>query len=330
MIRILIYDIAAAYGGAKKVLDEFYEEYRVQKDYECYFVTSVLDYPANQRMHVIKLPWTKKSWIHRLYCDYFYMPKLIKRLGVKEVLSLQNMGIPHCPVKQTVYVHNAIPFTEYQFSLFQEPFLWLYQNVIGRLIYSSLKQADRVIVQTQWMKQEVIERCCINEDKIEVKEVKVKQRSCVPRQRMEQILFFYPATPFKFKNCEIIIKACKLLKEKGIENYEVVMTFTGTENRLAKTMGNKIKNYDLPIKLIGRLSTEQMEIFYKKAILLFPSYLETVGLPLLEAKAFKTPIVSADCRYAHDALKEYGNVCYFNHEDANALKAIMLGFIDQN
>ena len=328
MKKILIYDIAAAFGGAKKVLDEFYEEYRAREDYECYFITSFLDYPTNQRIHVIKLPWTKKSWIHRLYCDYFYIPGLIKRLEIEEVLSLQNMGIPHCTVKQTVYVHNAIPFTEHRFSAIKEPFLWTYQNVIGRLIYSSLRKADSVIVQTLWMKEEVIKRCQISGDKILVQRVYVKEQNSGLREVSSVPTFFYPATPFRFKNFEVVLEACKDLKRLGIKKYEIVMTFTGKENRLAKAITKKVRKYNLPIKLVGRLNLEQMELLYKKSILLFPSYLETIGLPLLEAKAFQAPIVAADCKYAHDALKGYENVWYFPYEDQEALKTVMLLFLE--
>ena len=52
---------------------------------------------------------------------------------------------------------------------------------------------------------------------------------------------------------------------------------------------------------------------YKNAdALLFPSYIETLGLPLLEAAAFGLPVLAADVDYAHEVLKDYEGVRYID------------------
>jgi len=121
--KIIIYDVAAESGGALTVLDSFYEQFCNEDNYESFFVLSKVSYPEKNNVHIIRLPWVKKSWLHRLYCDYIYMPFLISKFGIYEVLSLQNIGIPMRNLKQTIYVHNAIPFTEHRFLLFREPYL---------------------------------------------------------------------------------------------------------------------------------------------------------------------------------------------------------------
>ena len=93
----------------------------------------------------------------RLFFDHIIAPKLIKDHDIDQVLSLQNIIIPHTSVFQSVFVHNALPFSEYRFRLKEDRLLWIYQNIIGKNIFKSIKKADRVIVQTNWMKNTIIE-----------------------------------------------------------------------------------------------------------------------------------------------------------------------------
>lgn len=322
-MKILVYDVAAQGGGAATVLDDFYHSLTKEMNHDYYFVLSLLDFPEKDNAHMIRLPWVKKSWFHRLYCDYFYMPRLVKKLGVDQVLSLQNIGIPGCKIPQTVYVHNAIPFTEHRFSFKTERFLWVYQNIIGKMTYRSLKRADRVIVQTQWMKDAVSKKCGIAPQRIDVQRIESSVVGRGAYQSTDPVTFFYPASAMAFKNHRTILEACKLLRQKGISNYTVRFTLTEQEGGLAEMLARQARDQDLPIDFIGMQNWEQMARQYSNCILLFPSYLETVGLPLLEAKQFGAPIIAADCAYAHETVGEYEKVSYFSAMCAEELSAQM-------
>ena len=54
---------------------------------------------------------------------------------------------------------------------------------------------------------------------------------------------------------------------------------------------------------------------YTDSILLFPSYVESFGLPLLEAKMTGTPIVASDCPFSKEILKNYNKKVFFNPDD---------------
>ncbi|EGQ9181966.1 glycosyltransferase family 4 protein, partial [Vibrio parahaemolyticus] len=58
---------------------------------------------------------------------------------------------------------------------------------------------------------------------------------------------------------------------------------------------------------------------YKKAsFLVFPSYLETYGLPLAEAATLGKPILSADLPYSRDVLKGYSGVKFISYNSAES------------
>lgn len=321
MKKILIYDIAAEKTGAATVLKQYYDRYASDESVEVYIVTSLMDFPENEYTHIVKLPWTKKSRLHRLYCDHFYVHKLIKKYGIDEVIDLQNIAIKGLTIPQALYLHNAIPISDVDFDIRKERSLWLFKHIISKMIVKNLKYADKIVVQAEWIKKEVSERFGILPTAIEVERVIPGFVGRNDRIETDHIVFFYPANNCSYKNHRCIIKACEQLKEQGIENYEVI--FTLNPNSDGKEYQEEIEDQHIPITMVGLLDKSHMEDFYRKSILLFPSYLETVGLPLIEAQLFDAEIIVADLPYAREAVGDYAKVRWFNHKDSIELCELM-------
>ncbi|MCM1342935.1 MAG: glycosyltransferase [Muribaculaceae bacterium] len=324
MGRILVYDVAAEYGGALKVLLHYYESAVGDKANEYYFVVSKPELEEQKNIRIIRLPWVKRSWFHRIFCDRYTVPRLIRDHKIDHVISLQNIGIKHCDAEQSVYVHNALPFSEYRFKLYKEPYLWIYQNIIGYILCDSLKKVDEVIVQNEWMRDAVADKAKISSGKIRVEGVTVAEPDEKERIHTEQVQFFYPADAFPFKNHTVIIDACKKMKSRGISDYTVIFTLDRHGTNYAEEIYRLIEENRLPIRLTGYLDREEMSDCYRSSTLLFPSYIETVGLPLLEARAYGAKIIAADCMYARCALKGYDKVRYFDFLDSQELMKEMI------
>lgn len=316
-MRIMVFDVPAVSGGALSILNDFYNDYKTKLENEYIFVVSKPEIKETKNIKVLRFEWVKKSWFHRLYFDYFVAPKLIKKFAVDEVLSLQNIIIPYTKVSQAVYYHNALPLADYRFSILDEPLLWVYQNILSKGIFKSLKKAQNVIVQTKWMKKKCIERLNIDEKKITQIppkiEIEIKEYYSEDRENIST--FFYPSSGVSFKNHRIIVDACNELNNKGINDYNVLFTLNGNENKNISKLHEEVKAKKLPIKFVGSLPKEVVYEHYSKYILLFTSYIETVGLPLIEAKIHKTPIVVSDCDFSHEVLEGYDNVRYFDPFD---------------
>ena len=321
----MVFDVPAEGGGALTVLHDFYDEYKNDQKNEYIFVVSLPELQETNNIKVLRYPWIKKSWVHRIFFDNFIAPSLIKKYEIDKVLSLQNIIIPHAKVSQNVFVHNALPFSEYRFAFNENALLWVYQNIIGGKIKKSIKKADSVIVQTNWMKKIIVDQLDVEEQKIKVKRpnlnIEVKKKYEEPIEGIPT--FFYPASGIVFKNHNVIIDACLKLKEEGISNYKVVFTLRQNENEYIKELYTKIMNNNLPIEFVGTLKCEEVFEMYSKSVLIFPSYIETVGLPLLEAKLHNCPIIASDSVFAHEILENYGNVTYFDSFDSVALSLLI-------
>ena len=63
---------------------------------------------------------------------------------------------------------------------------------------------------------------------------------------------------------------------------------------------------------------------YAKSILVFPSYVESFGLPLLEAKLTETYIIASDTPFCREILNEYDKVEFFEEMDYQTLGDLIL------
>ena len=318
--NILVYDIAASESGALSVLNDFYAlvKNHGDKSIEWTFVISTPVLEETENIKIIRTPWIKKSWFCRLFYDHFIAPRTIKKYNIDKILSLQNVRIPHSGVSQIVYLHQSLPFAEYRFSITENTLLWTYQNIISRFIFSSIKKADKVIVQTKWMKAACIAKTEVDADKIAVipPEINIKPTKLFRPENMSIPTFIYPATPQIYKNHKIIVEACKKLVDDGITDFQVLFTLTGKENKLSQGLYEEVKKYNLPIKFIGKISREELFEWYSKAVLLFPSYIESFPLPLIEAKMHNEPVVVAETVFAKEILCEYNEKKYFKFNDS--------------
>lgn len=323
-MRTLVYDVAADSGGAATVLQSFYEEFKKDTENEYIFVLSVYKLPETDNIKVLNFPEVKKSMLHRLYFDHFVAHKLVKKYKADRVLSLQNIELPHTNVPQTVYEHNALPFSEYKFKPWEAFRPWYSQQILGRMMKKSIRRAEKVLVQTNWMKEEIIHQCGIPADWVEVKFPPVEMLKTHPWKMDEACpTFFYPAGPPAYKNHRTFLKACELLKEQGMEDYRVIWTVTGEENEGMKKLKAEAEENKLPIEFIGPVPRTQLFEQYASSVLVFPSYIETIGLPLLEARSVGAPILVADCLYARDGVGGYEKAEFFETFDSEALSRLM-------
>ena len=118
--------------------------------------------------------------------------------------------------------------------------------------------------------------------------------------------------------------------QQYIFNYKVYFTLTGMENEYAKTLKKYVKKYNLPVEFIGIIRREDVFNIYSRSVLLFPSFVETVGLPLIEAKAAGCQILAVNMAFSREILAQYPDAYLFNKDDwknlAEKMESIILKF----
>ncbi len=326
-MNILVYNVAAEYAGALTILKQFHNEVISNKDesHVWYFVVSTDELEETDNIKVIRVPWVKKSWLHRLWYDKFCAKKLVQQYEIDLVFSMQNMPIDGTNCCQVVYLHQPLQFSPVKYSFWkkEERVYWIRQNIICNIMKNSLKKADSIIVQTEWMK-EATHRWLQDFDKsIQVIAPEIKMISCCKLDiDRESGLFIYPAGGGLHKNHKLIMESSEILKKKGI-SHRVLFTMNANESAYANKLHSEATKKGLNIEFVGFLTSEMVMRLYKKATLIFPSYLETFGLPLLEAKKSGDIILCSNLPYAQEIVGGYKNAYFFDSNNAQQLATYM-------
>ena len=270
----------------------------------------------------IGFPQAKKSWWNRIRLEYFQFKKLAYELKADYWLSLHDTSPNVGDCKQFMYAHN--PTVLYRASFID----WIFNFKIGifslfyRWVYRiNIHKNTAVFVQQQpmyhyfknWGVRQVV--CC------PLHEILIPQDvPTLPKTAIKTL--FYPLVPRSFKNVEVIAKALQLLTPEENSQLEIQLTFEPKDGDYAKYINEKYPLNNL--KFIGKLSRTMVFAQYQIMDgLLFPSKLETWGLPLSEAKAVNKPIWAADLPYAKETIGNYQKVVFFDPNNPIALAELL-------
>ncbi|MBD2824374.1 glycosyltransferase [Xenorhabdus szentirmaii] len=318
--KIIVNATALSTSGALTILKQFLEGTKFSnREFICYVPEDVdFDYYKNVQLVKVK----KMGWLKRILWDSYILPKTIKRQSIvfTDIISLQNTSI-NVKEKQIIYLHQPIPFSNINFlnhNSFSFKF-FLYKFFYSYFIFRYVKKETIFIVQTNWMALALQKKNKVKSSNIHVMRpdfIIPKKRKVFfdENQKTDCFRLLYPATPITYKNHLIILKALAILP---IENFKFQVTFNKGEylkfDKLVSQLGLSEK-----IEYLGYVDYESLITHYVLSdVVLFPSYLETFGMPLLEAASLRKKIICSDLPYAREVLANYNGVSFVMFDNAN-------------
>ena len=288
----------------------------------------------DSKIKFIEFMDSKKSYLKRFYYEYFYFKRLSKKLKPYLWFSLHDMTPNVVTDKRAVYCHNPIIFYDVKRKdMINEFKMFMFSRFYKYIYKINIKKNNFVVVQQDWIRKRF-------KKIFKIKNVVVAHPNVViddsnnnyKNTKIVKNSFLYPSFPRIFKNFEVICKAVEILENKNIENFKVYLTIDGSENIYSKEIVEKYGRLKC-IEFIGLQTRENLMKYYSKIeTVIFPSKLETWGLPISEAKAFGKNIILADLEYAHETLGTYEKVMFFGPDNAEKLaeKIEMLINDDEN
>ena len=288
----------------------------------------------DSRIKFIEFMDSKKSYLKRFYYEYFYFKRLSKKLKPYLWFSLHDMTPNVVADKRAVYCHNSIIFYDMKRKdMINEFKMFMFSRFYKYIYKINIKKNNFVVVQQDWIRKRFkkifkIKNVVVAHPNVVIDD---SNNNC-KNTKIVKNSFLYPSFPRIFKNFEVICKAVEILENKNIENFKVYLTIDGSENIYSKEIVEKYGRLKC-IEFIGLQTRENLMKYYSKIeTVIFPSKLETWGLPISEAKAFGKNIILADLEYAHETLGTYEKVMFFGPDDAEKLaeKMEMLINDDEN
>lgn len=313
-MRVVVVATAARSGGALTILRSLHAfASATPGGNQWLFVVSVSDLPESQDVSVLSLPWTKKSWLHRFCFDAFAGKGITDSWKPDVLVTLQDTAPWRTDVPTIVYAHQPVPFqSEMRFSLLRrdERTLAVYQHVIGRLAKRQMSLAAAVVVQTRWMREAVIEQTKATPDMVTVLQPELPELPQAQSGPFDSRLFVCPTSDVLYKNNALVSQACAIVDRDGYKDFKVEMT-------ISRSVASPF------VHSVGQLPRDEMLRRLGIGTLVFPSRIESYGLPLAEARALGVPVLAADLPYAREVLEGYENALFFSPHSPRQLADCM-------
>lgn len=341
---IVISAVNLVEGGPLTILRECLDALSQSEISQTYKVVALVHsqklLPSYSNIELMEYPLAKRNYLFRCYYEYLGFHRLSKKLKPYLWLSLHDMSPRVKAERQAVYMHNPSPFYKASFQVVLHAFTYALFSWFYKYVYRiNLHANDYLIVQQQWLRDEFSKMFSFPKERIVVAPPERVNSGTIMnsansilagKEDKDDVLFFFPAFPRSFKNFEVICNAVRILENDGIRNFGVVLTIDGSENGYSKQV--VLQNRDLnTVVFKGLLAKDEVEAYYVLSdCLIFPSLLETWGLPISEYIPFRKPMLIADLPYAHETAAGAESVAFFNPNDAQELAKRMSQVINHN
>ena len=165
------------------------------------------------------------------------------------------------------------------------------------------KNVDFIIVQSESMSS-ILQNKGIDFEKIKIipyKNKEVQKTEPNSNYNQDRKCFLYIASDDPHKNHKNLIKAWCLLSSEKIYPKLIITIDENTE--LYKFITKKIERYKLEIEIKPRLDrTTIINLYNKSTTLIYPSFIESYGLPLVEASHYGVPVLASELDYVRDII----------------------------
>lgn len=296
------------------------------------FKKEIVDFP---NIEYIETQWPKKSWINRLWYEYYSMNKISKQLSpVFLWFSLHDTSPTVQAHRRAVYCHNS--YFAYKWSLHDllfAPKIALFSIFTKSIYKTNIRKNDFLVVQQEWFRKSMNRFFKFPQSKIivarpESTTINNIQNECT-HLKSSTYNFLFAGSPNSHKNFEIICKATAILEERlGLGKIKIFLTIKGDENPYSAWLLKKW-GYLESIQFKGFVSRNELfELYHQTDCLIFPSKVESWGLPISEFAQFEKPMLLADLPYAHETAEGSKLTAFFNPNHEKELADQMLRLIN--
>lgn len=332
---IIVNATAITAGGALSILQQFLTHINDNHIYYIFINPSLNLVVQKNNIHFIKK--NVNTNLKRIFWDSWGLKRWLKKRGIVAniLLSLQNTSIFYDrTTTKIIYLHQSLPFHFKSWSFFkrQERKFAFYKYIYPFFIFMHVDKKTKFIVQTQWIKTALCMHFKQNEENVYVIKPDIIRKdigNVTIKELPYQYTLFYPATSALFKNHKEILYALNEVKKERFDLTTIGLYLTIKEDE-NKELTDLINALDLKknVHFLGPISYDEVVSYYKScSSVVFPSYIESFGLPLLEAALFGKPLVVIDENYAKEVIGDYPGAFFVPQNSPEKwMKAILQSF----
>jgi hypothetical protein len=293
---IVVSGVALVSGGPLTILNQAIADARRFHGANFLFlVHDAAPWQVGGNLHIVAIPWARQSYLQRIYAEYVLFPRVSHRWRPAAWLSLQDTSPPVTARRQAVYCQNPLPYWSPTLrDLRLDPATVLRARLYGLVYRTFADRNDHVVGQLPWYTAFIGRYMGVPRSRwlvvtpSPVGPVPTDEGAPDPAPLLtdrNELECVYPSLPRVFKNFEEAIALCD---QPGVR---LTLTLSGHENRYARYVRSQAERAS-NVRLVGRLShRDTLATMGTAGAILFPSRLETFGLPIQEAVHLGRPVV---------------------------------------
>lgn len=275
------------------------------------FLTGIGNYTHNLIKHILlidkknqytlyyKYRIKRKDFLPFLVSSQYYEP-FLSRFSFKKIDIFHDPAVKYTRIgksKCVVTIHDIVTaleedYTSAHFKKTQKPKL-----------LKSIKYADHIISVSEFTKNEVMHKFGVPEDKISVVyhgidhnifNTKIIKKEIFVKYRLPQKFFLFVGNIEQRKNIRGMIN---VFEKVNLIYPDIGLVLIGQNGYQGERIRNEIEQSKIKGKIImiPYLLNDELPAFYQNAFaLLFPSFYEGFGLPVLEAMACDCPVITSN------------------------------------
>ncbi|MFN2453697.1 MAG: glycosyltransferase [Pyrinomonadaceae bacterium] len=259
-------------------------------------------FPASRKINACEQPLADRSRLYRLWWFERELPRCLERLRPDAVFCMSGAGQSPASVPQVTFIQQSLLFSQEA----QRRFGFkdrLIISVLGQMSRRACQSSRKVLVQTPTMRSCVASAFGLDEQRVQYflpgiapvqPDTKSQTSLDVMRSVPEGLRLLYVGNQMPYKNIEVVAAAMQRIRR---QLPGATLFLTWPENHpLTKIDG---------VVGCGYLTADALrEAYHLATVLVMPSLVETVGLPMLEAMSVGTPVLAAARPYAHDICEQ--------------------------
>ena len=252
------------------------------------------------------------------------IPKILEKHKIDLFISPDGYASLNTNVSQIITIHDLA------FEHYKEHTPFLVYQYYKYFVPKFCKKATKILSVSEFTKQDIVKRYGINEQKIEVvyNGFYASQRSTVDRRPLtSKPYFIFIGAVHPRKNVLGLLKAFEHFKNTFSHDYElVIIGRKAWMNAELESFYNqmKFKNDVVWIEKIER--NNLLEILQNAFALVYPSFFEGFGIPIIEAMSFGVPVISSNSSCLPEIVENAGILVNPNdtNEIANAMNELVI------
>ena len=275
--------------GGKTILELFFQTFADSKTKHHVLLDSRLDSKWVKKLKSNNYTFIEATHKNRIN---FYSQNLIR---FSSILCLSNVPPPiQTSIKTSVFFHNCLLLN----PLSQK--VSIKNRTINFFKFRYIKHYNQNdyqwVVQTQLVKKLLKENLNINLDQILIYPV-FKEVFKVNQAKKNLNEFVYVSSIVSHKNHKRLIKA--FIEAANNTDKEIKLHLTLNKEELPKIVFPK----NLKIEFHGTISAEEVNELYNSCeFAIYPSLVESFGLPLIEASNHGCKVIASDLPYVHEII----------------------------